>query len=197
MRRTIRPRAWLDRLASDVSDAEREDTFRWHDLEFLAPDLLQQNARVPFKSETLRNLDGRPQLVLAAGNLRIGRSKNHVSGKGISPKHVVKRLLELLGLHFPGDECSLRQVSRQERLADPSNRSCAASIALIRSKTTSSSIPDSLAISLNGSRTNPWIWSSDTARIFELTESVCSVAVIYGAAYGPVSEIASILLRSK
>ena len=28
----------------------------------------------------------------------------------------------------------------------------------------------------------PWIWSSDTARILALMESVCSVAVIDGAA---------------
>ena len=94
-------------------------------LNFSPPTSCQQNRRVPLESETLRNLDGCPQLVLAAGSLRIGRSKNHMSGKRISPKHVIKRLLELFGLHFPGDECSLREVSRQERLADPSNRSCA------------------------------------------------------------------------
>src|SRR5271165_5051558 len=51
-------------------------------------------------------------------------------------------------------------------------------MALIRCRTSLSSTPDSLAISLKGSRTNPWIRSSATARILELTASVCSVSII-------------------
>src|SRR5208283_2553846 len=51
-------------------------------------------------------------------------------------------------------------------------------IALIRSSTRSSRTPDNVAISLNGSRTNPWILSSEIARILELTASVCSVAIM-------------------
>ena len=76
-----------------------------------------------FESETLWNLHGGPQLVLAARRLRIGRSKNHMPGEGILPKHVIKCRLKLFGRHFPGHQRSLREVRRQERLADPPNRS--------------------------------------------------------------------------
>ena len=39
---------------------------------FSPPTLLQQNIGVPFEPEALRNFDCRPQLVFAAGGLRIG-----------------------------------------------------------------------------------------------------------------------------
>src|SRR5436190_2720887 len=61
--------------------------------------------------------------------------------------------------------------------------------------TTSTPTPDRLAISSNGSRTNPSILSSEIARIFALIESLCSTGNIPILISAPPSKLSNTVVR--
>src|SRR5271166_5496787 len=100
-----------------------------------------------------------------------------MAGKGILPEHEAECSVELIVGYFPCHKSPVRKIRCQKRLADPPDRP-RVQHSLNPRKTSISSTPDNLAISLKGSRANPWIRSSATARILELTASVCSVSII-------------------
>src|SRR5437016_14680865 len=93
--------------------------------------------------------------------------------KRILPKHPVEGGVDLVLGNFPRHQGTLSQVCRKQRLTDASDRSCAQHRG-DPCHTTSTPIPERFAISSNGSRTNPSISSSETARTFALTGSLCS-----------------------
>ncbi len=74
----------------------------------------------------------------------------------------------------PGARLVASSVCRTRRMVP------AASMARIRSSTVGSSTPERRAISAKGSATKPWIRSSETSRIRELTGSVTSTGTPAG-----------------
>ena len=123
LRRLVCFLSGLDRFSTNMSDAERENSFRRHDPEFLGADFLGEQFAMFLQGKPARHFQRRPKFVFGAGADRIRRTNDNVTRKWIALKHPIKRAIDLFCRNFPGDECAVGEVGREQCLPDATDRS--------------------------------------------------------------------------
>ena len=107
--------------APHVTDAEREQSFGRKQYELPGAGLPREKLAMFPQRITLRHFERRPELEVRAGCGRVGRARDDVAGKRVLLEHIVKRRVEFVLRHFPGDQRSLREIRGQQRLPHPTN----------------------------------------------------------------------------
>ena len=104
-----------------MADAEREDSARRHELEFLAAGVAHEHAAVIFHRGANGHFQRGPEAKLGAGRLLIRRAHDDVAAERILFEHKVERAVEPILRHRPSDERAFGQIAGDERLPHPAD----------------------------------------------------------------------------